>query len=195
MLCWLDTSSDAEALALAKPLVAHYEAGLGRPRPREPWEEELRWSRRDPTRRAKIALESLPRRGSFEEAVEALRFLIADAPQDDPKRRNDELRLLHWLAAVHTLCEREVPGTPATGYAVIERIPAKRLLAANLHYVDIGYRKIPLLTGPDIQLMTEAWGEPRKHLDPYEACQRLWDTSARIVQQHFPMMRRSLRGA
>lgn len=124
------------------------------------WKKELPSHRPFPEQRLALALTKLPFQSAFHEAAIALRHILRQSSSHATK----SLKLLYWLAVVHTLTRLD-DITPS-GADIARCITGDQLTQLPISYKQIGYEFLLLLNQGDKNLLIEHWGEPTQHQDP-----------------------------
>lgn len=127
----------------------------------------------DPAARLATAERQLPLLGAFSQMAIARRAMIRQLKKEG-KPFGDELRQLHYWAALGSwsVSYSEVLCEP--GFNVLESTPYAKLAKLNLSYEIIGCDKLLGLNKTDRKMMCEAWGEPKEHTTAHALYCDLW---------------------
>lgn len=139
----------------------------------EIWSEAIHEVQNNPTARLAMAHRQLPLPAAFREMSIALRAIIRQLRKDG-QPFDDELRQLHYWAALSSWSApySEVLGEP--GYNIMESTPYAKLAELDLSYEVIGSEELAGLNKTDRKMMREAWGEPKAHTTAHVLYRGLW---------------------
>ncbi len=135
---------------------------------------------------AEICRQQIPLPAAFRDLMVSLRALIrqkrkAKATCEDLLRELFEVavygdvltRFPYVELARPILGEKSVRGYPGYGIAEIAHRNGARS-RMRFDYEQIGYRNVTWLGASDRKWLLEAWGEPKRHSDPFEQFQPDW---------------------
>lgn len=121
------------------------------------WRKDIQKSKNHPSQRLQLAIKMLPYSTAFSEAAIALRAIL----RQKPKQSEQLLKLLYWLAAIHSFLSIK-EGTPS-GDKVAAAITGTDILSLTINYPELGTEQLPLLTVTDKNRLHHNWGAPLQH--------------------------------
>lgn len=181
---WINTKSDEDAGQLSEamwaPVWTEHGDGSVTAKVTGPeevdgqfWADAIREVRDKPSARLAIALNNLPLPAAFREVSLALRAIIRQLRKDGHPFDN-ELRQLHYWAAISSWGEAYSTALQGPGYSVLANTPYAKLAELDLSYEIIGSEKLEGLNKSDRRMMREAWGEPKVHTTAHALYETLW---------------------
>ena len=183
-MLWIDTKTDDEARRRSEaqwtPVWAENEDGSATasvPGPEKVdgqfWGDAIKEVQDDPAARLAMAERQLPLPGAFSQMAVARRATIRQLKKEG-KPFDDELRQLHYWAALSSwsILYSEVLREP--GFNVLESTPYAKLANLDLAYDVIGCDELLGLNKTDRKMMREAWGEPKAHTTAHALYGELW---------------------
>ncbi len=142
------------------------------------WADAIKEVQNDPYARLAMAHRHLPAPGAFREMAFARRAIIRQLRKDG-RSFDDDLRQLHFWAALNSWSVPYSEALQGPGYNVLESTPYARLAELDLSYEVIGNEELPDLTKTDRKIMREAWGEPKSHTTAHKLYASLWNEQER----------------
>lgn len=183
-MLWIDTKTDEDARQRSEaqwtPVWTENQdgsAGASVPGPEKVdgqfWGDAIKEVRDDPAARLAMAERQLPLPGAFSQMAVARRAIIRQLKKE-VKPFGDELRQLHYWAALSSWSVPYSEVLREPGFNVLESTPYARLANLNLAYEVIGCDELPGLNKTDRKMMREAWGEPKSHTTAHALYSELW---------------------
>ena len=142
------------------------------------WADAIKEVQNDPYTRLAMARRHLPAPGAFREMAFARRAIIRQLRKDG-RSFDDDLRQLHFWAALNSWSVPYSEALQGPGYNVLESTPYARLAELDLSYNIIGSEELQDLTKTDRKIMREAWGEPKSHTTAHKLYASLWNEQER----------------
>lgn len=191
---WIETKTDAEALrrseALWTPIWVTSADGTSTgtiPGPAKErglfWADAIKDLHDAPTERLEMARRHLPLPGAFREMQIARRRIIRDLKKEG-KPLDEELRQLHYWAALNSWCIPYSAALGEPGFNVLESTPYATLASLDLTYDVIGCDLLGDLNKTDRKMMRDVWGEPMAHTTAHALYGDLWRARERMLIAH-----------
>lgn len=190
-MLWIDTKTDADARQRSEahwtPVWTEHDDGSATasvPGPEKVdgqfWGDAIKEAP-DPAARLAMAERQLPLPGAFSQMAMARRAIIRQLKKDG-KPFTDELRQLHYWAALSSWSVPYSEALREPGFNVLESTPYAALAELDLSYDVIGCDELAGLNKTDRKMMREAWGEPRRHTTAHALYGELWrEQEAKLV--------------
>lgn len=183
-MLWIDTKTDADARQRSEahwtPVLVENEDGSATasvPGPEKVdgqfWGDAIKEVQDDPTARLAMAERQLPLPGAFSQMAVARRAIIRQLKKEG-KPFDDELRQLHYWAALSSWSVPYSEVLREPGFNVLESTPYAKLAKLDLTYDVIGCDELLGLNKTDRKMMREAWGEPKAHTTAHALYGELW---------------------
>jgi hypothetical protein len=183
-MLWTDTKTDDDARrrreAQWTPVWAENEDGSATasvPGPEKVdgqfWGDAIKDVQDDPVARLAMAERQLPLPGAFRQMAVARRAIIRQLKKEG-KLFDDELRQLHYWAALSSWSVPYSEVLREPGFNVLESTPYAKLANLNLAYDVIGCDELLGLNKTDRKMMCVAWGEPKAHTTAHALYGELW---------------------
>lgn len=192
VMSWIDIETDADARrrseGLWTPLWTENEDGSATGRVPGPektngqfWGDAIKEAS-DPAIRLAIAQQHLPMPGAFSQMAVARRAIIRQLKKEG-QAFNDELRQLHYWAAVSSWAVPYSEGLQEPGFNVLESTPYAKLAVLDFSYELIGCDQLLGLNKTDRKMMRDAWGEPKAHTTAHVLYGDLWrEQESKLVE-------------
>lgn len=182
-MLWIDTKTDDDARRRGEaqwtPVWAENEDGSATasvPGPEKVdgqfWGDAIKEAP-DPAARLAMAERQLPLPGAFSQMAVARRAIIRQLKKEGTPF-DDELRQLHYWAALSSWSVPYSEVLREPGFNVLESTPYAKLAKLDLTYDVIGCDELPGLNKTDRKMMREAWGEPKAHTTAHALYGELW---------------------
>lgn len=189
VMLWIDTKTDEDARRRSEsqwtPVWTEHEDGSASAVVQGPekvdglfWGDAIKEVQNDPYARLAMAQRQLPLPGAFREMALARRAIIRQLRKDG-KSFDDDLRQLHFWAALNSWSVPYSEALHEPGYNVLESTPYAKLAELDLSYDVIGSEELRDLTKTDRKIMREAWGEPKTHTTAHKLYGSLWHEQER----------------
>lgn len=183
-MLWIDTKTDDDARRRGEaqwtPVWAENEDGSATasvPGPEKVdgqfWGDAIKEVQADPAARLAMAERQLPLPGAFSQMAVARRAIIRQLKKEG-KPFDDELRQLHYWAALSSWSVPYSEVLREPGFNVLESTPYAKLAKLDLTYDVIGCDELLGLNKTDRKMMREAWGEPKAHTTAHALYGELW---------------------
>ena len=137
------------------------------------WGDAIKEVQDDPAARLAMAERQLPLPGAFSQMAVARRAIIRQLKKEG-KPFGDELRQLHYWAALSSWSVPYSEVLREPGFNVLESTPYAKLANLDLTYGVIGCDELLGLNKTDRKMMRDAWGEPKAHTTAHALYGELW---------------------
>ena len=183
-MLWIDTRTDEDARQRSEaqwtPVWTDHDDGSATAAVAGPenvngqfWGDAIKAVQDDPATRLAMAERQLPLPGAFSQMVVARRAIIRQLKKQS-KPFDNELRQLHYWAALDSWSVPYSEVLQEPGFNVLESTPYAKLAQLNLGYDVIGCDDLLGLNKTDRKMMREAWGEPKMHTTAHVLYGELW---------------------
>ncbi|MCA3752032.1 MAG: hypothetical protein IM658_00115 [Phenylobacterium sp.] len=183
-MLWVETKTDDDARQRSEaqwtPVWTEHEDGSATAAVPGPdkvdgkfWGDAIKEVRNNRAARLAMAHRQLPLPAAFREIALARRAIIRRLKKDG-RPFDDELRQLHYWAALSSCSVPYSEASREPGYNILVSTPYAKLAELDLSFDVIGSENLPGLTQGDRKMMREAWGEPKAHTTAHELYGELW---------------------
>lgn len=182
-MLWIDTITDADARKRSEQtwglVVTEHDGGASgvvrgpEKENRQFWGDAIKELKDDPAERLGMAMRHLPLPGAFRELAVARRALIRQLAKEG-RPIDDELRQLHYWAALSSWSTPYSEVLCEPGFNVLESTPYAKLAVLDLSYAVIGCDVLLGLNKSDRKMMRDAWGESKVHTTAHVLHKSLW---------------------
>lgn len=190
-MLWIDTKTDDDARRRGEaqwtPVWTDHEDGSATaavPGPEKVggqfWGDAIKEVQNNPAARLAMAHRQLPLPGAFREMALARRAIIRQLRKDG-RPFDDELRQLHYWAALSSWSVPYSEALREPGYNVLESTPYTKLAGLDLSYNVVGSEELAGLNKSDRKMMREAWGDPKAHTTAHALYGELWREQERTL--------------